>query len=61
MKVKDVDGHRGVVVDVQIPEDPSIEDHGTVAVWQSERFEYGADNCEHYCWINWKEFLRIED
>lgn len=57
--VVDLDRNKGVVVDVQIPDDPTIEDHGSVTVWQSERTNYGADNCEHYTWINWRRHLRI--
>jgi hypothetical protein len=56
-EIVDVEGHKGIVVKV-IP-GVSIEDHGTVYVWQSERVEYGADNCEHYIHYNWKPFLRI--
>ena len=61
MEVKDAWGNLGIVVKIEIPDEPSIENHGTVFVWQSERTEYGSDNCEHYCYTNWKEFLRIID
>ena len=56
-KVVDIDKNVGIVVRI----DPGIdfEDHGTMAVWQSERYNYGGDNCEHYCEFNWKEHLRI--
>ena len=59
--VIDRDRHKGVVVGVEIPDNPTVEDHGTVTVWQSERFNYGDDNCEHYTWLNWKRTLRILD
>lgn len=56
MVVRDVDGHLGVVVEIE----PATEDfHGRVAVWQCDRTGYGDDNCEHYCFNNWQEFLRI--
>jgi len=57
--VIDVDGHRGVVT--RILPGTDIENHGTIYVWQMDRTEYGADNCEHYCEINWREFLRLLD
>jgi hypothetical protein len=61
MQVKDAWGNRGIVVKIEIPDEPSVENHGTVFVWQSERTGYGDDNCEHYTYTSWKEFLRIED
>ena len=39
-------GSKGVVVKI-IP-GVSIEDHGTIYVWQMDKTEYGTDNCEHY-------------
>lgn len=60
-KVIDVDGNKGIVVKIIEPEDPknpSIDDHGTIFVWQLDRIEYGSDNCEHYCYTNWKKILR---
>ena len=59
--VVDRDRNKGVVVQIYVPENPTVEDHGSISVWQSERFEYGADNCEHYAWTNWKSNLRILD
>ncbi len=35
------------------------DNHGTVFVWQMNRFEYGADNCEHYVEFGWERSLRI--
>ena len=67
-KVKDVDLNKGIVVKIIMPEDSTkpdypndIEDHGTIYVWQSERTEYGGDNCEHYAYSNWDKWLRILD
>lgn len=51
--------HMGVVVKIVPGHD--IEDHGTIFVWQSERDDYGADNCEHYVHFGWKSSLRIID
>lgn len=56
-EIIDVDGHKGIVV--KITPGYSVEDHGTIYVWQSERYNYGADNCEHYKYHNWQPFLRI--
>lgn len=52
-------GGHGVVVKIVIPDNPSIENHGTVYVWQDSCVNYGGDNCEHYSWLNWKRYLRI--
>ncbi len=54
-------GHKGVIVKVVLPEngEGSDEDHGTIYVWQEDKFNYGGDNCEHYCLNNWTDFLRI--
>ena len=58
MEVIDSDGFKGVVVKIE----PSTEDHhGFIYVWQSDRFNYGDDNCEHYCFSTWKPFLRLLD
>jgi hypothetical protein len=56
-RVIDLDGNRGVVV--KIKEGYDIEDHGTIWVWQEDRLEYGADNCEHYCFFGWEKTLKI--
>lgn len=61
MKVKDLSGQEGIVVEIHIPDNLSISEHGTVTVWQSNRNGYGLDNCEHYTYINWKRMLRVED
>jgi heat shock protein HspQ len=47
-------GHRGIVVKIE-PHDS--ENHGTIYVWQMDRYDYGADNCEHYCHENWRSVL----
>lgn len=57
LEVKDLNGRKGVIVKIREPED--AEDHGTVYVWLSEVTGYGDDNCEHYCWTNWHDFLRV--
>ena len=49
-EVIDLDQHKGIVVKIE---------NDTVYVWQSERTDYGSDNCEHYHLEYWKEFLRI--
>jgi hypothetical protein len=56
-KVISYDGYRGIVVRIEKGYD--IEDHGTVFVWQLDRTEYGADNCEHYCEFGWEKSLTI--
>jgi hypothetical protein len=60
LRVQDVDGWIGVVVkiDEHNPDNPVVE-HGTVYVWQEDRMEYGADNCEHWAHVNWSEHLRV--
>lgn len=56
-EVIDIDKNKGIVV--KIVKGISIEEHGVIYVWQTERLNYGSDNCEHYCEINWKDTLRI--
>jgi hypothetical protein len=55
--VVDVDNNRGVVVKIEPGTDD--EDHGTVYVWQLDRMDYGADNCEHYPEFGWQRCLTI--
>lgn len=55
--VVDSEGYKGVVV--RIEHGPTVESHGTIYVWQCDRIEYGADNCEHYPYYGWKSILRI--
>lgn len=55
--VVDVFGARGIVVKI-IP-GTSLENHGTVYVWQEDRTTYGADNCEHYPEFGWHTVLRV--
>ena len=55
--VIDLYGDEGIVVKVLFGSDQ--EDHGTLTVWQINRTEYGADNCEHYAEINWKECIKV--
>lgn len=60
MEVKDIHGHKGIIVKIELPEgEITKENHGTLYVWQSERTNYGTDNCEHYCLSNWNNFLKI--
>lgn len=60
MEVKDVNGHKGIIVKIEKFEgDLNEENHGTIYVWQSDRTNYGSDNCEHYCLNNWKNLLRV--
>lgn len=56
-RVIDKWGWRGVVVDVVYGH--SVEEHGSIKVWQSDRTEFGADNCQHYCYFEWEKVLRI--
>ena len=60
MRVQAESGWIGVVVKIppHNPENPIVE-HGIIYVWQEERYEYGADNCEHYAECNWRRHLRI--
>ena len=56
-EVRDQDGHRGIVVKIEKGTDDV--NHGVVYVWQSERYEYGQDNCEHYVEFGWQRSLRV--
>ena len=53
--VIDLYGDKGVVVKI---EPATLDYHGTIFVWQSERTNHGNDNCEHYPFTNWKALLR---
>jgi len=80
-RVVDLFGWKGIVVKIKLhttDNKTEIVDvlesdnklNGTIYVWQEDRTEYGADNCEHYCIREcisndscsnddaWKEFLR---
>jgi hypothetical protein len=59
MAVIDMFGNKGIVVEVFTGHNQ--EDHGMIAVWQSERTKYGCDNCEHYPYHDWKSILRVVD
>lgn len=48
-------GDEGIVVRIKLGH--TAEDHGTIHVWQLNRLEYGADNCEHYSEYRWWEDL----
>ena len=50
-------GDRGIVV--KIVKGTSHEEHGTIYVWQMDRMEYGADNCEHYPEFCWQDTLTV--
>lgn len=58
-QVEDIWGNKGIVVKINVPENPSDEDHGTIYVWQSDRLGYGDDNCEHYVYVGWERILKI--
>lgn len=58
LTVKDCFGSQGVIVKI-IPETDDF--HGVIYVWQSEKLNYGDDNCEHYSYQGWKRMLRIID
>ena len=46
----------GVIVYV-VP--PSETDHGCVAVWLSEKCNYGGDNCEHYAYYSDEQIATV--
>ncbi len=48
-------GDEGIVVKIQLGR--TTEDHGSIHVWQLNRTEYGADNCEHYVEFEWWDSL----
>ena len=56
-RVVDNDGNEGIVVKINKGYDQ--DDHGTIVVWQLNRDEYGADNCEHYPEFNWQDSLIV--
>lgn len=56
-RIEDPWGDIGIVVKIEPGTDN--ENHGTIYVWQENRMDYGADNCEHYAEINWHRNLRI--
>lgn len=62
-KVVDIFGHEGIVVDIDLmgctPDELSNENHGSITVWQSQRTEYGADNCEHYSYLGWESLITV--
>lgn len=58
-RVKDRRGWEGIVVRIW-PGTDNVN-HGTINVWQENQLDYGADNCEHYSEINWREHLEILD
>lgn len=55
--VVDSFGNEGIVVKI-IPGTDN-ENHGAVYVWQMNKLNYGADNCEHYSHFKWSDFLKI--
>ena len=56
-RVVDYWGATGIVV--RILSGSTNEQHGTIYVWQDTRMSHGADNCEHYAHVNWRENLRM--
>jgi hypothetical protein len=61
VKLIDSRGYRGVVVQLEPPTNETVEDHGTIYVWQIDRVGYGDDNCEHYTYSYWQRNLRVID
>ena len=59
LRVIDVDGHEGIIVKIEPPEDEYLD--GTIYVWQLNRTGYGSDNCEHYSYKFCMAGLRILD
>ena len=59
LRVIDVDGHEGIIVKIELPEDECLD--GTVYVWQLNRTGYGSDNCEHYSFKFCMASLRMLD
>ncbi len=55
--VVDIYGDEGIVV--KIIEGINTEEHGSIYVWQMNKLEYGADNCEHYPHFEWNKILKI--
>lgn len=49
----------GVIVSLDIPAVPTNEDHGFVEVWLSSVEEYGDNNCEHFSYLGYEDFLTI--
>lgn len=58
MEVIDCYGDKGIVVKIVKDED-TVDSDGCVYIWQSERTDYGSDNCMHYALNIWKRELRI--
>jgi len=58
MEVIDSYGDKGIVVKI-IKDEDTAESDGCVYIWQSERTDYGSDNCMHYALKIWKRELRI--
>ena len=56
-RVVDQDGNEGIVV--KIVKGHDAEDHGTITVWQMNRYDYGMDNCEHYVEFEWWKSLTV--
>lgn len=56
--VVDAEGFEGIVVKIVKGHDD--EDHGTVTVWQLQRYGYGADNCEHYPEFGCDRILKLK-
>jgi hypothetical protein len=56
-RVADTWGATGVVTKILPGTD--LENHGAIYVWRENDYDYGADNCEHYSAINWRDHLKI--
>ena len=61
--VEDCFGAKGIVVRLGPPTAAELEEdpnwHGWIDVWQLDKESSGADNCESYCYTNWKECLKV--
>lgn len=51
----------GIVTTVYAPENMTIEDHGMIEVWLTKETGYGSNNCEHFCAINYSQYLKITE
>lgn len=58
-EVVDRRNYRGIVVELIPAKVLSESDEGLITVWQKDRVDYGADNCEHYHFLHWSDFLKV--
>jgi hypothetical protein len=48
--------YKGIVISIS---ESGNNDHGIVEVWLYSTTDYGYNNCEHFCYENYKDFLEI--